>query len=90
MFEKENSSHVARVLRKKGAWSGRAAWEGSYIFFLKLRKEEEILSREYRHLLSCERNSQGAKEQAPCSDRRSTLRSWRYYLDEFLTLFSML
>ena len=22
-----------RGLRKKGAWGGRAAWEGSYIFF---------------------------------------------------------
>ncbi len=48
--------------RNGGGLKGRQAAKYNY---LKLRNMEEILSTKYRHLLSCERNSQGAEKKPP-------------------------
>ncbi len=74
---KHFSLHVVRVCpinRLLGLEQGGQGKGGIYNS-LKLRNMKEILSTVYCHLLSCERNSQGAEKQAPYSNRRSPLRS---------------
>ena len=48
--------------RNGGGLKGRQAAKYN---FLKLRNMEEILSTKYRHLPSCERNSQGVEKKPP-------------------------